>query len=149
VSNQDKLAFFEVYGDELFKIKEYIIEEKSGNNANRRKLNRAITNIRLQCGKIINQKLKLKSNSEKILQYVSTVEKLKRKLITYTIISCLTLIIILGIIAFFQETLLLDIITSILFALLVVFVIATFYFSLKLSKTYNDITKQYIIEYFQ
>jgi hypothetical protein len=30
-----------------------------------------------------------------------------------------------------------------------VFVIATFYFSLKLSKTYNDITKQYIIEYFQ
>ena len=147
--NQGDFIFLETHENELLEIRSYIIEEINGNNTNRRKLNRAITNIRLQYGKIINQKLKLECNSEKILNHISILRKQKRKAIKFVFADILTVIADLGLLATKQETLLLDIAMYILLMLTVVLIVGTIYSAVKLDKTHNNKVKQYILESFK
>jgi hypothetical protein len=147
--NQGDFIFLETHENELFEIRSYIIEEINGNNTNRRKLNRAITNLRLQYGKIINQKLKMERNSEKILNHKSILRKQKRKAIKFVFADILTFIADLGLLSTNQETLLLDILMYILLILTVALIAGTIYSTVKLDKTYNNIVKQYILESFK
>lgn len=145
MGNSVDLSFLEVYGENLKTVRGYILEERSGNTENKRKLNKIIKTMKDKNETDINQNIAANNNSDTALEYIELFRRQKHKsilfFIVYLVMNFLTV--------FFKDSLNIGQYTGyILSGLLAVFSAVSCFSSSKRQQYYDEIIKQYVLEFF-